>query len=532
MFYLQVIKGGYYSALARGQHARYVDLDIPRGEIFFQNKFNSPIGSGKTEASIAATNKDWFLLYAVPREIEDSETVAFTLASFLIDKGFPEDSIGEDKIYNRIKDENDPYEPIINKLDENIAKSVEDLGISGIYTKKEKLRYYPAEDLAGHILGFLGYRGDERVGQYGVEGFYDDGYLRQGKSLDLSIDYNIQFILSEKLRKLMDGLEAEGASAIVMDPKTGEIIALVILDEFNPNNYSSVENIDAFLNDATQKIFEPGSVFKPFTLAAALDSNLILPSTVYEDKGEVRIGGHTIHNSDGESYGNQTMTNVLELSLNTGAVFVQEKLGQDKFRKYIKRFRFEERTGVDLQGEVGGDIQNILNTSRDINFATASFGQGIALTPMQLITAFSAFANGGKMVRPHVVKGIVDIDGTRRAIDVEVVGNPISPKTAAQMTAMLVDVVENGWGRKAKVPGYKIAGKTGTAQVPKEDGGGYSEKTIHSFIGYAPAYNPRFIVLLKLDNPQGINFSADSVTPLFSEVAEYILNYYEIPPDS
>lgn len=202
------------------------------------------------------------------------------------------------------------------------------------------------------------------------------------------------------------------------------------------------------------------------------------------------------------------------------------------FRSYIRLFGFDKKTGADLQGEVGGDIQNILYTSRDINFATASFGQGIAITPIQLITAFSAFANGGEVMRPHVVEKIIDKDSVEKIVEPELIANPISAKTAAQITAMLVSVVENGWGEKAGVPGYKVAGKTGTAQVPKEGGRGYSDKTIHSFIGYAPAYNPRFIALVKLDNPKGINFSADSVAPLFSEVAEYILNYYQVPPDS
>jgi cell division protein FtsI (penicillin-binding protein 3)/stage V sporulation protein D (sporulation-specific penicillin-binding protein) len=215
------------------------------------------------------------------------------------------------------------------------------------------------------------------------------------------------------------------------------------------------------------------------------------------------------------------MTNVLELSLNTGAVFMEQTVGHDKFREYVKKFGFGERTGVDLQGEVLGDIRNITDTSRDINFATASFGQGIAVTPIQIVAAFSAFANGGKMVNPHVNKGV----------KTEIIGEPISPKTAALVTNMLVSAVENGYGKKARVLGYKVAGKSGTAQVPNEEKGGYLEdKTIHSFIGFAPAYDPRFIALVKLDNPKGINFSSDSIAPLFSEIAEYILNYYEIPP--
>jgi len=419
---------------------------------------------------------------------------------------------------------------------------------------KKKLRYYPAEDLASHSIGFVGYRGSDRVGQYGMEGFYDDilrgkeviletpilstrestsKALILGEDLISSIDYNIQFMVEGKLKRAKEYLDAEGASAIVMDPKTGEIIALATIDSFNPNKYSEVENIDIFLNDAVQKMFEPGSIFKPFTAAAAIDAGRISPTTRYTDTGAITIGKYTIRNSNRKIYGEQSMVNVLEESINTGAVFMEDSLGHDKFRKYMKKFKFGERTGIDLQGEVVGDIQNILHTSRNINFATASFGQGIAVTPIQLVAAFSSFANGGNMVKPHVLKKVVTRDGKSVSIETEILGSPISSKTAAQVTSMLVSVVENGYGKKAGVRGYKVAGKTGTAQVPKESGKGYSEdKTIHSFIGFAPAYNPRFVALIKVDNPQGINFSADSVAPLFSEIAEYILNYYEIPPDS
>ena len=524
IFYLQVVKGGYYAAIARGQHAEQDDA-ILRGEIFFKDNFNASSGFARA----AATNKDWFLLYAVPSEIEDAERAASRIASLLYSANTRD--LKKEELYKKFKDRDDPYVPIKNRLEEHVVNGVKELGIAGIYLTKEKLRYYPAGDLASHVIGFLGYREDERVGQYGVEGFYDREYLKKGKSLLLSIDYNIQFALHEILKDAKDNLNAEGASGIVIDPKTGEIMALVVIDEFNLNSYSEVDDIDIFLNDITQKIFEPGSIFKPFTMAAALDSNRVSPSSTYEDKGKVKISGYTIRNSDGKSYGVQTMTNVLEKSLNTGAVYVANILGHDKFREYITNFGFDDRVGVDMQGEVPGDIRNIMRTTRDINLATAAFGQGIALTPLQIVSAFSAFANGGKMARPHIVNGIIDIDGSEKKIPIEIIGEPVSSKTAAQMTAMLVSVVENGYGRKAAVPGYEVAGKTGTAQVPKEDGRGYHEdKTIHSFIGYAPAYEPRFLILLKLDNPQGINFSADSVAPLFSDIAEYILNYYEIPP--
>ncbi len=520
IFYIQIVKNGYYSALARGQYVDYAEYTPPRGNIFFQDKFSALAGGAEAGLYLAATNKDWPLLYAVPKEIDDPTLAASAIASILYEEEAR--ALGEKNIYQRISDKDDPYEPIARKIENGKVDAIKALELKGIYVKDENLRHYPQGDLAAHALGFVGYRGNERVGQYGVEGFYDEALRGGGKDLILSMDYNIQFMLERILKDAKDKLSAEGASAIIIDPKNGEVLALAAVNSFDPNNYSEVDNIDIFLNDVVQKIFEPGSIFKPFTAAAALNEGAVSPNTEYEDKGYVKIGAYTIRNANEKKYGAQNMTSVLDLSINTGAVFMESAIGHDKFRDYIKQFGFGERTGIDLQGEVAGDVVNLLKTSRDINFATASFGQGIAVTPIQLVTAFSAFANGGKMVKPHVRQG-----------STEILGSPISSKTAAQITSMLVSVVDNGYSKKAKVKGYKVAGKTGTAQVPKEDGRGYQEdKTIHSFVGYAPAYNPKFLALIKVDNPQGFNFASDSVAPLFSKIAEYIINYYEIPPDA
>ena len=522
VFYIQIVKNGYYSALAKGQQNDYENSTLPRGNIFFQDEFADPAAaSGQTGLFLAATNKDWPMVYAVPREIEDAEFVAKSLASILYEA--ENEEAGAKRLYERLSDKDDPYEPIARQVSKEKVDEIEALALIGVYIGSEKLRYYPAQSLASHVLGFVGYSGNERVGQYGVEGFYDDALSGESKTRDiiLSLDYNIQFMAERILREAKNNLEAEEASIIIINPKNGEIIALASTNSFNPNNYSEVESIDVFLNSSIQKLFEPGSIFKPFTVSVALNEGVVTPTSEYKDEGYRTFGKYTIRNSNNEKHGIQNMTNVLELSINTGVVFMEEKIGHDTFRDYMRSFGFDSKSGVDLQGEVLGNFNNIFNTSRDINFATASFGQGIAMTPMQLISAFSAFANGGKMVRPHIVIG-----------EGEIVGEPVSVKTAAQITAMLVSVVENGYGKKAGVPGYKVAGKTGTAQVPKKNGRGYEEeKTIHAFIGYAPAYDPKFLALIRVDDPKGINFSADSVAPLFSKIAEYILNYYEIPPE-
>ncbi|OGZ58583.1 MAG: hypothetical protein A3B96_04035 [Candidatus Spechtbacteria bacterium RIFCSPHIGHO2_02_FULL_43_15b] len=585
LFYLQVLSGGYYAALAKGQHTNFVNSISLRGDIFFQDKFSE--GGDTPGLFLAATNKDIFALYASSEKISNSEEVVEKISPILheyylyrdpkygeenLSSGIAsmsddsasggDNSVSEEKtapvsfedVRRELKDkmnkEDDAYRKVAGRLDDSAINEIKELDIAGLDIRKEKVRYYPGGDLGAHLLGFLGFSEYERVGQYGLEGFYDDLLrgssneerisilpgsssvedIKSGKDIITSIDYNIQFMIQKKLAETKERLKAKSASAVVVDPKTGEILALAAVGTFNPNYYSEVSGIDVFLNDVAQKMFEPGSVFKPITMAAGIDAGKIQPTTKYEDEGEVIIGKYTIKNSDNEAHGEQNMINVLELSLNTGVVFVEGKLGHSNFREYVQRFGFGEKTGVDLQGEVEGDVRNILETNRDVNFATASFGQGIAVTPIQLVTAFSAIANGGNMMKPHIAKAIVDDDGTIREVAPEVVGNPISAKTAGQITSMLVSSVENGYARKAVVSGYKIAGKTGTAQVPSEDGQGYSEKTIHSFIGFGPAYDPKFLALIKVDEPEIIKFSSDSIGPLFGEIAEYILNYYEIPP--
>jgi len=315
-----------------------------------------------------------------------------------------------------------------------------------------------------------------------------------------------------------------------MEPASGAIRAMANWPSFDPNQYSQVEDIGIFLNPAVQEVYEPGSVFKLITLAAGLDSGRVTPQTVYEDNGQIRIKGSIISNVNGKSYGQQTMTQVLEKSINTGAVFVQQEIGQDIFRDYIQRFNFSQPTGVDLTGEVGGDISNIF-TDREINLATISFGQGITVTPLGLIAAIGTIANQGKLMQPYLVEKIIDSDGLETIKEPHLIKEVISSKTAEELTKMMVSVVENGFGKPAGVSGYNIAGKTGTAQIPDPKEGGYSsEETIHTFVGFAPAFNPQFVILIKLDQPKGISFAADSTSPVFKKMAEYLFNYLEIPP--
>lgn len=546
LFILQILQHSLYKDLAASQHETYQILFPKRGEIFIKDRFYGQNSS--SQLFPLAINKDWTMVYAIPQKINNTEEAVKLLVPLL--------EIDESVLRQKIGKRNDPYEPLKHKLSSEVSKKISDLNIEGIVLASESWRYYPHGSLASHILGFVGFSEDEKLGQYGIEGYYnsklggESGFLEgekdaqgnllaiakhyfqpveDGADLILTIDPNIQFFVEGRLKEVAERWEAEGGTIIVEDPKTGAIKALANWPTFDPNNYSEVENINIFINPAVQNLFEPGSIFKPITMAAALDKKLLTPQTTYQDEGFVKIGGHTIENSVKAPAGIRTMTQVLEQSLNTGAVFVQQLMGKEIFKDYVEKFGFNKTTGIDLGGEVKGNISN-LNNKRDIEYATAAFGQGVAVTPIELITALGAIANGGKMMRPYIVEKMIYNNGEEKITEPKAIEQVISEDAAETLTKMMVSVVENGHAKRARIPGYFIAGKTGTAQVPEPEKGGYSDKTIHSFGAFFPAFDPQFIVLIKLNNPQGIQFAESSVVPVFKEIAQYIINYYEIPP--
>jgi cell division protein FtsI/penicillin-binding protein 2 len=540
---LQIFQHDIYAKLALDQREFYSELFPERGEIFVSDLRSSQLYP-------LAVNKNLEMLYAVPRQIDQPKKTAEQISSIL--------EIPEEELLIKLDKPDDPYEVIKRKLEEDTVNKIKDLNIKGLYLVPESWRYYPEGNLSSHILGFVGFSDDKRKGQYGVEGYYNEilqgksGFLEaerdtigrwisisdrnmesaeNGDDLVLTIDRIIQFKAEEILKKLVEKWEAESGSIIVVEPATGAMRAIACEPNFNPNKYYEEENLNIFLNPIIQVQFEPGSIFKLITMSAALDSGTVTPATCYEDKGVVRIDGYNIRNSDLKAHGRKTMTQVLEKSLNTGAIFAQEKTGKDTFEKYVQDFGFGVPTGIGLTGDRGGNLENLKNKKSNINYATASFGQGIAVTPLQLITAVSAIANNGKLMQPYIVEKFIHFDGTEDKTEPKIIRQVISFQTANRLSAMMVSVVKNGYGKRAEISGYNIAGKTGTAQVPCEDKRGYSDKTIHSFIGFGPVPDPRFIILIKLDNPQGIRFAADSISPAFRELTKFLLNYYQILPE-
>lgn len=492
--------------------------------------------------------------------------------------------------------ENDPYEPIEKKLAEEDLLNLyavfkkskgESIDAKDLYTRGNRIfiekdgeevqveiqgmgftmvkyRYYPENTVGAHVLGFVRRTDLGKEGSYGLEGFFDKelagqyGHIRSERSADksiiilndreyvkpingqdivLTIDRSVQFHVCEKFNQVASRYQIDGGSAIVMDPYTGAILAMCSWPLFDPNNYGQVENISVFNNPAVFDQYEPGSVFKPITMAASIDASDTLPESTYTDEGFLMIRGwpKPIRNSDYSTkgaHGEVNLNYALEFSLNTGAIFAMRQIGSEKFAEYVDNFGFGEKTGIELPGESAGNIRN-LQTDRiqEIYSATASFGQGITVTPLQMINSFAVIANGGILMKPYIVKAIIHEDGTREETSPVEIRRVISERAAALTSGMLVNVVENGHALSAGVKGYYVGGKTGTAQVASASARGYGRTTIHTFAGFAPVDDPKYVMLVKLDNPKGVAYAAGSCAPLFGEISEFLLNYWQVPKE-
>jgi len=513
-FYLTVIRHDYY--LAKAKNISDNSGAIPRGSIFLTDKDNIPYA--------VALNKEFPLVYAAPVKVKDPANLAKKLVPIL--------ELDEQLLFQKLSKPNDPYEILKKKVSDDTVNAIKALEEPALGIDDETLRYYPEGLYLSQVIGFLGFNKDGQVGQYGLEEYYNEDLsgLISSADLVLTIDSAIQAQAGTLLAAAVKKWQANNGSIIVMNPKSGDIIAMASFPDFDANNYSVVLDKGIFVNPVTLKRYEPGSVFKPITMAIGIETNTVTPETEYYNTGSVQINNRTISNSlPNEILGWQTMTTVLEQSLNTGAIFVEQKVPKDVFLKYLKDFGINSKTGIDVN-EVSGDLSG-LSSMRDVNFATASFGQGVALTPIELLRALSAIANGGKLVRLHLVAKIVSRNGETYGTKNDPQPQIISSETSAKLINMLVNAVENGSGRRAQVKGYTVAGKTGTAQVPDLKNGGYLDEYIHTFVGFAPAYDPKFIALIKLDNPRGVRFAESTVVSVFHDLAQFIFSYLAIPPD-
>lgn len=542
VFSLTIVQHREFALAANRQHRIAEPILSRRGAIYAQDK------NGRLAP--LAIQKPSFTLVAVPQDISNPQAAAEALSGLL--------SLDRPLLLAKLQQEDDPYEIISRKLDAATAENIEALAIPGLRLEEVSRRVYPQGALAASVVGFVNY--DDASGEdgaYGIErqyqsrlkgerGFFEgekdaSGYWvalgrsimnppLDGDSMVLTIDQNIQYRLEAELQAALRQWGGESGLAIVLEPKTGRVLALASAPSFDPNGYGAEEDFSVFRMPAIDSQFELGSVFKPITMAAGINERAVTATTTYRDPGTVHLDGFAISNFDGRSHGMVTMTQALERSLNTGAMFVADRLGQERFLDAIRRFGFGEKTGVDFPGEVAGDISNLL-ARRAVDFATASFGQGIAVTPLQIASAIGAIANGGIIMQPYLVEKILTASGGAIEFWPKEVRRVVSPDAAETVSKMLVSVVKNGFDNRAGVKGYFVAGKTGTALIPRRNERGYSDDVIHTFIGYAPAFDPKFLILLQMVRPQGNRFAANTLSAPFSRLAEFILNYYGVPPD-
>lgn len=531
LYQLQVLEQANFIARATSQikanSALWNDWQVLRGKIYFQDKNNNLIP--------VAINKNFWQIYAVPKEIENPEKTAQILSEVLY--------LNREELIEKFSKADDLFEIVLKKTDQEIVEKIKILNLKGIYFKEIIGRYYPYKELASQVIGYV--KDDELdfKGQYGLEKYYDNYLSNQVSLVDIlslknlvanhqiydlitTIDYSIQRKAEELLKNGVENCSAESGSIIVMEPSTGRILAMANYPNFDPNIYYRYP-LSYFPNPAVEFIYEPGSVFKLITVAAGLETKKITPQTKYYDTGEVVVNDKVIKNWDLKAHGEQNILGILAHSLNTGAVFIEKLTGHDLFHQMVLNFGFDQKTGIDLPGEVKSNLNN-LKGFQDIHFATASFGQGIAVTPIALLDAVSAIVNKGVLMKPYVVEKIVNPEnGEEISIKPTIRKRVLSEENARLLKIMMVESVEIN--KLARLPGYQLGGKTGTAQIPGKNGE-YTEETIHSFVGFGPAEDPRFVILVKIDKPQGARFASTTAIPIFKELAKFILNYYEIPP--
>lgn len=538
--WVQFVDGKRLTQKAKVQLYDNKALQSPRGTIYDRN--------GR-ELAISTLTKS---LYANPTEVNvDKDMLASWLAPIL---DMPLSEVKKCLVIDR------QFIWIKRMLEPTVSQQIDTLikekGINGLAFLEESKRYYPNDSLAAQVMGFVG---TDDIGLDGLEMTLDKvikGQLseeridtdnrglpifksiftyspnKQGRDVYLTLDSAIQFIVEQGLDGAMTRTRSVGATVIVMNPRNGEILAMASRPTYNPNEFFRY-GANEWKNRAVSNIYEPGSTFKSVVAAAALQEGLVSPDERFYDKGFVQIADRRIKNWSDESYGNVSFTDIIKNSINTGFVEVGMRLGANRLNHYTQAFGFGQATGVELPGEEEGLLFATENM-RNADLATMSIGQSIAVTPLQLLTAVSAIANDGVLLKPHIIKEIHNADGSIfSATATTSVRQVITPDTARKLTVLLEKVVSEGGGKRASVPGYRLAGKTGTAEKLRESGSGYySGRYIASFVGFGPVEDPQVAILVVLDDPQGVYYGGEIAAPVAGEILGKILRYLNIYPQS
>ncbi len=546
LYSVQIIHYTDFADRADRQYQRPSGQIFNRGTIYFSTKDGELIS--------AATLKTGFNVAINPKILQKTgaegiDEVYKKLADVL--------EIDEQDFLMRANKQNDSYEEIAKHIDEATGKKITDLKIPGISIYKEKWRYYPGGSLAANVLGFMGFKGDEYAGRYGLERYYEDNLKRNsddvyvnffaeifsniksavdGEKMEGDIVTTIEPDTQKYLEDLLGGIQKQYGSqltgGIIMNPINGQIYAMGKTPSFNPNDLGSVSDLGTLRNDLVESVYEMGSIIKPLTMATGVDVGKVNASTTYNDQGSVKVNDRTISNFDKKGRGVITLMYAMAKSLNTGFIFIEQQVGNALFGKYFESFGLGEKTGIDLPNEASG-LVDTLKHNNDVEFVTAAFGQGIAVSPIETIRAEASIANGGYLVTPHVVKTINYRIGIDKNVEPDKGARVLKEDTALAVTRMLINNVDTSLlNGAAKNPRYSVAAKTGTAQLVVKGTNGYAEdQYLHSFIGFLPAYNPKFIVFLYTVNPRGVNYASETLAKPFIDLSKYLINYYQIPPD-
>ncbi len=544
LFYWQVIKGAELARAAQSQHESGDTTLAPRGNI---------LASDGTW--LAASTQSW-LVYAQKPDLDLSSRIIANKLAPILENDHDKLLEKAQNIEGLLDKEGAIWIPIEHKVSTDVKKNIEALKIAGIGFSEEDSRYYPEASSSAQILGFVGKSDDgSDKGYFGLEGYYDlslsgkPGLVQReadargvpilfgnskevapvrGVDIKTHIDKTIQAIVE---RKLKEGIETYGAisgNVTIMDPKTGAIMAMASLPSYDPSKYTQFQESD-FRNPVISDSFEPGSIFKPLIMAAGLDAGVIKADTKCDICGEpLKIDKYEIETWDGKYHPDEVMTDIIVHSDNVGMSFIGQKLGMDKLYSYLEKYGIGAASEIDLQGEQNPGMRD-RDTWNIVDQVTATFGQGIAVTPIQMVRAAGVIANGGKLVKPQVVDKVIK-DGWEDKIKPEIGETVISSKAAKEVTEMMIQAVDQGEAKWAKPKGFVIAGKTGTAQIPIA--GHYDPtKTIASFVGFAPAYNARFVMLVSLREPQSSQWGSETAAPLWFDIAREIFPYLGIQPN-
>jgi len=545
LYFVQVVNGDEYRLKAESQYVSQSVNRIDRGTIFFTPRRGLPISAATVEAGYTVSLNPSIITN--PQQTYD-----------VLKKYFPE--LDSSNFLAKATKQNDTHEEIQRKVSEDVGKQIIEESIPGVDVSRERWRFYPGGSLAAHAIGFLGYADDgvTLTGRYGLERFYNDtltksdgglyvnffadlftnirsqfsnGDAAPGADLVTSIEPSVQQYLEGILETYQSDWNPEVEGAIIMNPKTGAILAMAARPTFDLNNFQN-EKASSFSNPLVEDVFEFGSTMKPLTMAAGIDAGAITPDTEYTDKGYVIYDGARVENYDGKGRGRVPMQQILSESLNTGIAFVVDRMGTNTLKDYFEKYGLTEETGIDLPSEARPLVSN-LQSPRKLEYVTAGFGQGIAVTPIAMARALATLANEGAVPSPHVGVEFDYGGGITKKLGWSPERQAISPQSAETVTRMLVEVVDKALrGGTVKIPEYAIAAKTGTAQIARTDARGYyDDRYLHSFFGYFPAYDPQFLIFFFAAEPKGARYASETWTAPFMEMVHFLITYYDVPPD-